>query len=151
VTDNLSALEQERATHVALWGGIAFVIVPGLIFVVGLIALVMPAPPPISVLNGCYGLPKSPLIRVGPGLITVDDAGIAPISMSVETGKEGYLINTTTGFSFQTDDRGSIHAIKGYPRGELIPAYIRRNQPPSLGLILDGGPVKIPKIACPKG
>jgi len=45
--------EQDRATHRALWRGIALVLFPGFVLVFGLIALVKPSLPPISTLNGC--------------------------------------------------------------------------------------------------
>jgi hypothetical protein len=144
-------LEQEQATNFALWRGIALVIVPGLIFVVGLIALVMPSRPPVSILNGCYRVNSSPRIRISSGVLSVYDAGIGPIQMSVQIGKDGYMINAATGFSFLTDQHGTMHAVRDYPLGELIPAYVWGNQPPSLGLILDGNLIKIPKIACPSG
>jgi len=70
--------------------------------------------------------------------------------MTIEPGKEGYLIIAETGFSFRTDPSGQMHAYKDYPLGELVPVFISRNKPPMLGLISDGGQIKIPKIACPK-
>lgn len=151
MTDPSRALGQEQATNFALWRGFALVIVLGLIFVGGLIALVMPSRPPVSILNGCYRVNTSPLIRVSPGVVSVYDTGIAPIQMSVQTGKDGYMIGAATGFSFLTDRHGTVHAVRDYPLGELIPAYVWGNQSPSLGLILDGNMIKIPKITCPNG
>jgi hypothetical protein len=69
--------------------------------------------------------------------------------MFIETGKEGYVINAVTGFSFRKDGDGRIRAYEDYLGGELIAVYITRNHPPSLGLISGGELVKIPKIDCP--
>jgi len=149
VTDSEAALAREQATQFALWRGLALVLLPGLAFVVGLIALVVPALPPTSTLNGCYRLNTSPLIRVSPGVISVDGDAVGPIRMSVEPGKEGYVINAVAGFSFKTDGNGRLHAYRDYRRGELIPVFIARNRPPSLGLISDGQSIKIPKVDCP--
>lgn len=142
--------EQEQATQSALWRGIGLVLLPGLAFVVGLIAMAMPARPPISTVYGCYGLSASPLLRVGPKLIAVDGSGISPIQMSIEKGKEGYVINASSGFSFQTDENGKLRPVKDYPQGELMPVFISQSRPPSIGLISNGSQIKIPKIGCPR-
>lgn len=142
--------EQEQATQSALWRAIALVLFPGLAFAFGLIALLMPARPPISTLYGCYRLDPLPLIRVSRELISVDDCEIGPIQMSVEKGREGYVINATTGFSFQTGRQGTKQVIRDYPKGELIPVFISQNRPPSLGLLSDGEQIKIPKADCPR-
>ena len=150
VTHNDHSLEQEQATYFALWRGIALVLVPGLIFVIGLIALVKPALPPVSTVYGCYRLGASPMIRVSPGQLSLDDPTIKPTKISIGPGKEGYLINAATGFSFQTDRAGKIHAVKDYPLGELIPVFMANSRPPQLGVILDGEDVRTPKLlACP--
>lgn len=144
------ASEQERATQFALWRAIALVLFPGLAFAIGLIALLMPARPPISTVYGCYRRDPLPLIRVSQELISVDDREIGPIQMSIEKGKEGYVINATTGFSFQTEKQGTKQVIRDYPLGELIPVFISQNRPPSLGLLSDGEQIKIPKVDCPR-
>jgi hypothetical protein len=145
---NRRPYQQEQATNSAMWRGVLFVIFPGLLLVVGLIRLVMPPLPPVSTLNGCYGLKQFPLIRVRPGRISVDGIGIASIPMRVEKGKEGYVIAATPGFSFRTGRQGRLEAFSDFPQGELIPVFISQTHPPSLGLIANGEQVKIPKIDC---
>jgi hypothetical protein len=96
-----TASQKEQATLVALWRSLAFVLLPGLALATGVIALVIPPLPPISSLHGCYRSSSSPIIRVSPGLISVRQEGIRPVRMFIETGKEGYVINAVTGFSFR--------------------------------------------------
>lgn len=142
------ASEQEQAIEFALWRGMVLVLFPGLAFAIGLIAFVILARPPVSTLYGCYRLDASPLIRVKPGLISAESSEISPIRMTIEKGKEGYVISADSGISFETGRAGAKRVITDYPTGELIPVYISQNRPPSLGIISDGELIKVPKIAC---
>jgi hypothetical protein len=143
------ASEQEQATEFALWRGMVLVLFPGLAFAIGLIALMIPARPPVSTLYGCYRLDTSPLIRVRPGLISAEYSGISPSRMTIEKGKEGYVISADSGISFKSGRGGAKRAIRDYLTGELIPVYISQSRPPSLGIISDGTLIKVPKINCP--
>ncbi len=151
VSNSQSAFQQEQATKLALWRGLALVLFPGLALAVGLIALVMPPLPPISTLTGCYRSPGYPVVRITPSTIAVAQEGIRPIPITVEPGKEGYTIKADSGFSFKTDAEGGVEAYKDHSLGQLITVYITRNRPPALGLISDGGDLKMLKANCHAG
>lgn len=151
VNNSQSALQQERATKLALWRGLGLVLFPGLALVVGLIVLVMPPLPPISTLTGCYQSLGYPVVHITPSTIAVAQEGIKPIPITVEPGKEGYTIKAESGFSFKTYAGGRVEAYKDHSLGQLITVYITRNRPPALGLISDGGAIKMPKVNCHAG
>jgi len=142
-----AAQRNDDALLLSTIGWISIVLVPGLIFVAGLIYFVAPAPLPFSVLNGCYQVNRGPRILIATPLMTVEFPGQKPRSISIRRGKPEFQIETDRGLSFEKRG-GRIIPEDARWTNTLVGASVDRNERPALQMYVADNIIEIPKVNC---
>ncbi|MBO9714100.1 hypothetical protein [Sphingomonas sp.] len=139
----------DEALQAALAKHLALVLVPGAIFVFGLIYLVFPPAPPLSAMNGCYQIENGPRLRIAPPNLIVESGGVRvrTIPIAVEYGKRGFQVLLRQGLRFERRGDGSV-LVTATRAAIYIEAIARRGKRPALQLSVDPDEVELPQVDC---
>ena len=138
----------ERATFGAINRAIALILVPGGLFIFGLIAWLKPDLPPPATLNGCYGAGPAPMIRIGSGGFETLDGSARSSSAQVRVTKGRYQLALDHGYMIRERSREGISLIDAYPSGQVIPVLIDKGHV-SLLMPAEAGEMNMWKQDCP--
>lgn len=134
----------------AMHRGILLVIVPGGLFVFGLIAWLKPALPSPAAVYGCYGADVGPLIRVRADTVELLDGRGRSSPARITPINKHYLIELDHGYLIRKNASGGMQIMDSDGTARSIAVEIGNSERATLSMRSDEGPIRLWPQDCPR-